>query len=37
LLKGFEATTVAETLDQLVAAIARRRQELAGDAISDPR
>ena len=26
LLKGFEATTVAETLDQLVAAIARRRR-----------
>src|ERR1700723_724802 len=26
LLKGFEATTVAETLDQLVAAITRRRQ-----------
>ena len=37
LLKGFEATTVAETLDQLVAAISRRRRELAGDAISDPR
>ncbi|MGA2793240.1 MAG: flavoprotein [Roseiarcus sp.] len=31
LLKSFEATSVAETLDQLVAAIARRRQELAGD------
>src|SRR3954447_7664105 len=28
-LKEFEATTVVETLDQLTAAIARRRQELA--------
>src|SRR5277367_6553741 len=37
LLKGFEATTVVETLDQLVVAIARRRQELVGHAISDPR
>src|SRR5580704_15641836 len=31
LLKEFEATSVAETLDQLVGMIARRRQELAGD------
>jgi len=31
LLKAFEATSVVESLDQLVAAIARRRQELAPD------
>jgi flavoprotein len=31
-LKAFEATTVVETLEQLVAAIRRRRQELGPDA-----
>jgi flavoprotein len=30
-LKGFEATTVVETLDQLIEAITRRRRELACD------